>query len=367
MSGTSGDGASLALASFPGRGFRLLGHATYPYPRKLADRLQDLPALRVAEASSLHFELGRDFARAAVRFLAERRVRTSRLRVVGCHGHTFYHGPRDRVPSTFQAGETSFLAAALGADVVSDFRSADVAAGGQGAPLLPFFDEFFFGGGPVRALQNIGGISNVAVVGKELARPIAFDNGPGNCLMDWAARKVSGGALRCDVSGRLAKKGRIDFAWVRSAAKRGYFTLPPPKSAGREIFNGSWLSPGLRAGLKKNPEDVLATLTYLTAFAIRDSYRRFLRGTAFPEEVVVSGGGALNPVLMAHLRDLFSPVPVLSIERFGMHPQAKEPLAFAFFAWRAVHGRVNHLPAATGAREALVLGKITPARRRGRQ
>ncbi len=240
--------------------------------------------------------------------------------------------------------------------MVADFRPRDIAAGGEGAPLVPYFDQAFFGRGPARALQNIGGIANVTVVGRRL-NPLAFDTGPGNCLMDLMAARISRGRLRYDPSGRLARRGRIDQAAAARCLRHPYFRRRPPKSTGRELFNGAWLREMFGRRVAAQPVDVLATVTYVTARSIADSYHRFIPHRL--REVIVSGGGLYNHTLMAHLRTSLAPIPVRSIEAYGIPAQAKEPVAFAYLALRALRGRINHLPGTTGARHARVLGSLT--------
>lgn len=356
MSGTSCDGISCALAEFKGKKVRVLAEKTTPYPRRLARVLHRSGALPARELSSLNMELGGLFAQSALRLLKSARVPAGRIAVIGSHGHTVYHGPNDPVPSTLQIGEASVIAELTGIPVVADFRPRDIAAGGQGAPLVPFFDEAFFGGGPARALQNIGGIANVTFVGRGIATQ-AFDTGPGNCLIDMAAGYASRGSLRFDAGGHMALRGRIDHRAVARLWRLPYFRLRPPKSTGRELFNEQLLRQTFGSQLKRAPLDALATITYFTAHSIAESYRRF-----FPHrlnEVIVSGGGARNRTLMRHLTRLLAPAAVHSIERYGIPAQAKEPVAFAFLALTAVKGRANHLPAATGAKKARVLGALT--------
>ncbi len=362
MSGTSADGCSAVLAAFNKKFYRVLEYKTYSYPLALSIRVLRAAELSVPSLSSLNFELGNLHARFVQDLLKRRKISASRISVIGSHGQTVYHGPSDPFPSTLQIGEPSLIAERTGVTVVADFRPRDLAAGGQGAPLIPYFDQYFFGSGPVRAMQNIGGISNVCVVGKGIGSPIAFDNGPGNCLMDWAVRKIFRGRLGYDANGALARKGVVDLKSVQLLARHPYFSKRPPKSTGREIFNESFVPSPLRKRLGKNPEDIVATLNYFTAFTIADSYKRFILNHHMPAEVVVSGGGAYNKTLMLHLESLLYPIPVVSIEKDGVPAQAKEPLAFAFFALRAIEGKVNHLPGSTGARRACILGKIVPGR-----
>ncbi len=360
MSGTSCDGVSVALVQFHGRSLRVLAESTRPYPIRFARTLQRAQTLTAPGLSALNMELGERFGRAALALLSTTRVSRHRVAVIGSHGHTGYPGPRDRTPSTLQLGEPAVIAERTGLPVVADFRMRDMAAGGEGAPLIPAFDEAFFGHGPVRALQNIGGIANVTVVGRGL-RPLAFDTGPGNCLIDFVVRRASRGRLRFDANGHLARRGRIDHRAVERLWRHPYFRLPPPKSTGRELFNEGWLRDTLGPRYAAVPEDALATLTYFTAYSLAESLRRFVPHR--PRELIVSGGGVRNRTLMDHLTRLVAPARVHSIERYGIPAQAKEPAAFAWLALRAWRGRTNHLPRTTGARRTCVLGAMTPGHR----
>ncbi len=372
MSGTSADGVSLALASFQGRKIKVLAHQTYPYASSLRKVLMEAGNLKTPGISKLNVTLGNYFADCAVRFIKKSRQKSSKIAVIGSHGHTVWHAPTH----TLQIGEPSFIAERTGIPVVADFRMRDIAAGGEGAPLIPFFDDYFFGSGPLRALQNIGGIGNVTLVGTtpvpvpnvpgskstpvplnpvhlEPVPKLAFDTGPGNCLMDWAVQKMTKGKMSYDRGGKIAASGSVHAKAVVEMSRHPYFLKRPPKSTGRELFNASFIP---RVLLKERPENLVATLTYFTAHTIYESYQRFLPPNL--PEIIVSGGGALNPVLMKLLKKLFAPAPVRTIEEYGIPAQAKEPAAFAFFALRALEGKINHAPSGTGARRACILGKI---------
>jgi len=355
MSGTSCDGVSAALVEFRGRRFRLLGSKTFPYPPPVPQVLHRAGELSTRGVAQLHALLGELLALAALRLLRQARMPPKTVAVIGSHGHTVYHGPSDPIPCTLQLGDPSIIAERTGRPVVADFRTRDVAAGGQGAPLVPYFDDEFFGGGPPRALQNIGGIANVTVVGRG-RKPLAFDTGPGNGLIDTVVRRASGGRRAFDAGGKRAARGRIDEAAVRRMWAHPYFRRRPPKSTGRELFNDRFLTDAFGRRWAR-PQDVLATVTYFTAFSIAESYRRFV--PAGLREVIVSGGGAKNRTLMTHLRTLLRPTPVRSIERYGLPAQAKEPVAFAFLALRALQGRINHVPSTTGASGPRILGSLT--------
>jgi anhydro-N-acetylmuramic acid kinase len=363
MSGTSADGVSAALVSFSGPRLKTLGSLTLPYPRPIAGKVLDPEELSLAEISALDFSIGEVFAQAALRLLAQTKTRPDRVTVIGSHGQTLHHSPRTRPAHTLQLGKAAVIAERTGITVVSDFRPRDIAAGGEGAPLLPFFDQAFFGGGPARALQNIGGIANVSIVGRGIKRPLAFDNGPGNTLLDWAVRKITHGRQAFDRGGALALRGMVRMEWIRAMNRHPYFRRPPPKSTGKELFNPDFLPEGFRKFMKKSPHDALRTLAYFTAYTIAESYRRFVLPRHAPKEMIVSGGGVLNAALLHDLASLLPLMKIVPISEYGIGPQDKEPAAFAFFALEAVRGRVNHLPEGTGARRAAVLGKITPGLR----
>lgn len=351
MSGTSADGVSAVIASFKGRTFELEAFENYPYPSQLRKKVLNALQLKTPELAHLHSELGSFFAQAALRTMRKQK----KIQVIGSHGQTVYHAPRHKFPVTLQIGDPSVIAERTGVPVASDFRSLDVASGGEGAPLIPFFDEYFFGGCPVRALQNIGGIANVTVVGKGV-KTLAFDTGPGNCLMDLVVERVTKGRKCFDDGGKLARQGEVRQDWVLKLWRHPYFKQKPPKSTGRELFNWDFLKKVCGNDLLAKPWDALATLNFFTAFSIFESIKKF--SPKKPQEVIVSGGGAKNRVLMEHLTVLFAPVPVVTIESYGISAQAKEPLAFAFFGLRTLQKKINHLPHTTGARRARVLGQL---------
>jgi len=363
MSGTSCDGISAAFAEFSRSRFRVEAYRTFPYPPPLRALLHRARELTTPGISELNMRLGELLAQAAVRVLATARVSATSVAVIGSHGHTVYHGPTDPTPSTLQLGEPAIIAERTGIPVVANFRMRDLAAGGQGAPLVPAFDLAYFGRAPSRALHNIGGIANVTLVGRRTT-PLAFDTGPGNCLIDTVAYRISRGRLLYDRDGRLAARGRIDQAAIRRMWTHPYFRRHLPKSTGVEMFHDAWLQEIFDRGWIRRGPDVLATVTYFTAFSMAHSYHRFIPVPL--HEVIVSGGGALNRTLMQHLRDLLRPIPVRSSAHYGLHPQAKEAVAFAYLALQAIRGRPNHVPATTGARAMRLLGTIIPGNRRVR-
>lgn len=360
MSGTSADGVSAALASFKAHTFKFIGAAHADYPADIVGQIRRGPDLTAREVSQLNVRIGEVFAHAALKVLKKTHTNAADVACIGSHGQTIYHGSTDTPKNTLQIGDPAIIAERTGIHTVSHFRQRDIAAGGEGAPLVPFFDAYFFGTGPLRAMQNIGGIGNVAVVGKGIDVPLAFDTGPGNGLMDAAVREISGGTENQDTAGHRAKRGVIAMEAIEAMMKNDYFKRPPPKSTGLEQFGRGFMMDHVGPLLKDRPDDALATLNYYTCIAIQESYRRFVFPKHKIEEIVVSGGGVHNKVLMKKLECLFAPIPVLSIDDLGLPAQAKEPVAFAFFGLRALHGKVNHLPAGTGASRPCVLGSITP-------
>jgi anhydro-N-acetylmuramic acid kinase len=340
MSGTSADGVSLAAIRL-GKGLEFLAYRTFPYPKSLRDRILRARELRTPELSELHGDLGRRFAACAKTFIGKGRVD-----VIGSHGQTVWHEPGRH---TLQLGEASHIAEATGVPTVCDFRPADIAAGGQGAPLVPFFDRYLFG---VRnaATLNLGGIANVTVLSKV---PAGFDTGPGNCLIDEAMR-IAYGKPR-DTGGRVAASGQIDRALL-ARLDDPWLRKPPPKSTGRERFSREYLLDRCGRALKRKPADVVATLTLFTAKTVGDAIGRFVKRPL--QEVIVSGGGMYNKTLMDQLEWTLWPAVPRPITVYGIHPLAKEPAAFALLAAETLRGRPGNLPSVTGARRAVVLGKV---------
>ncbi len=350
MSGTSADGVTAALVSLSQSGLRVLRHRTYPYPASLKKRVLGAPFLSVAELSRLNAELGESFAAAALKIAGR-----SRPAFIGSHGQTVWHGPNAVPPNTLQIAEPAIIAERTGLTVVADFRPRDLAAGGQGAPLVPAFDLFLYGRGALRAVVNIGGIANATVLGRGKIHA-AFDAGPGNALLDEAVRRATGGRRHYDSGGRLAAAGRVDETKLARLLKHPYFLRPAPKSLDRSTFGPALLDKFYPRLSKKNLPDALATLTEFTA---RSLWLTVLENSPGPlSEVVVSGGGALNRHLMRRLRALFAPARVGATD---LPVMAKEAACFAWLAARALDGLPGNAPAATGARGPRVLGKIIPA------
>ncbi len=376
MSGTSADGVDAAVVRLdgapPALEWKLLAHTHSPHPPALRDEI--FACFRpetgnVERLCALNFSLGRAFAAAALYAIVAAGLTPTQAALIGSHGQTVWHIPDGRAASTLQIGEPAVIAELTGITTVSNFRTRDMAAGGQGAPLVARVDALLFGHGRLhRALQNIGGIANVTwVPAGDAEAALAFDTGPGNMLIDDAAQRATGGALDYDRDGTLAAAGRVDEGWLAELLAHPYFRRPPPKTTGRELFGRQYgaelWARGQARGLRG--EDIIATLTALTARSIAAAYRNFL--PAFPDEVIVSGGGARNPVLLRQLAFALAevagsqPAPrVVTSDELGLPVEAKEAVAFAVLAYETWHGRPGNLPAATGARRPVVLGSITP-------
>ncbi|MBD3577060.1 MULTISPECIES: anhydro-N-acetylmuramic acid kinase [Streptomyces] len=371
MSGTSYDAVDAAAAdlslSADGGTLRLtpLGMVSAPYPEEVRGALAAaLPpaATTLAEVCRLDTRIGEAFAAAAAR--ADRQLCGGRAELVASHGQTVFHWAQDgRVHGTLQLGEPAWIAERTGCPVVSGFRPRDVAAGGQGAPLVSLVDVMLLRGRPgVPAALNIGGIANVTVV-RPGGGAVAFDTGPGNALIDAAVRELTGGRLGYDRDGLLAAAGRVDEELLGRLAADPYYRLAPPRTTGKELFHAGYLREHLAAGGGRGApaaEDLAATLTLLTARTVAEALRP-LGAT----EVFASGGGVRNPTLMGMLRAELGPsgAAVRGSEELGLPAAAKEAYAFAVLGWLTLHGLPGNAPDCTGAGGPRVLGSLTPGRR----
>ena len=366
MSGTSADGIDAALVEVEGAGpgtrVNLLAFQTLPMHNTLRQGVFSLfgPEATLDELCQLNVALGEAFAQAALEVIRTAGLAPRAVDLIGSHGQTVRHLPKGSPASTLQIGEPAVIAQHTGIPTIADFRPADMALGGQGAPLVPLVDFLLFGHGlRGRALLNIGGIANATILpaGGEAAQAWAFDLGPGNALIDGAAVRFSGGREPCDRDGRGAAAGQVDEALLTELLAHEFLYLPPPKSTGREQFGAAFLEE-LFSRHRLEPADWLATLTAFTARSIAEGLARFALGRTAVDEVWVSGGGAHNPVLMARLRADLPGMKVGSLDELGIPVDAKEAVAFAVLANETLMERPGNLPAATGARGPAVLGKI---------
>jgi anhydro-N-acetylmuramic acid kinase len=381
ISGTSADGIDVALARVSGAPPRLRTRlekwTTILYPTAVRREI-----LRVAEGgpassgaiSQLNFLVGEWFAEAALRACRRFRVRAAAVNLIGSHGQTIYHqGQPSRllgkpIASTLQIGEPAIIASRTGVPTVADFRPADMAAGGQGAPLVPFLDFLLYRDERRgRVALNIGGIANVTVIpaGAGPEDVMAFDTGPGNMVVDALVERITSGSQNYDRGAQLASRGRMIPRLAKRLLRDPYFRQPPPKSAGREQYGHVYAEKLLRLARGAAPEDVIATATLLTPLSILDVLHRFVFPRTRIDELVISGGGAHNPLMVAQLEAGLGRVRLRRAEEFGAPADAKEAFAFAVLAHETWHGRAANLPAATGANRSAILGKVVyPPRRR---
>lgn len=402
MSGTSADGIDACLVEIFGNGLHtrinLLAFETCAYDNPTRTAILDVchpETGTVDKVCRLNFYLGKLFAKAAKSIANKALIPINDIDLIGSHGQTIYHLPEratlkkteDRskkleagckkqeareevdllfIPSTLQIGEPSIIAQETGVTTVADFRPRDMAAGGQGAPLVPYVDFLLFRDGETgRALQNIGGIANVTVLPQncKISDVIAFDTGPGNMIIDHIAALLTNGAARFDDGGELAAKGSVDNHLLAVLLSHPYLSKPPPKTTGREEFGKSFADKLYKdakcSGI--NDVDILATVTAFTAYTIADSYKRWILHNYQLAEIIISGGGCRNNTLIKFLRQYINPaIQIHTTDKYGISPVAREALAFAILANEAIFGNPNNVPNVTGARESVVMGKIIP-------
>jgi anhydro-N-acetylmuramic acid kinase len=384
ISGTSADGVDAAVVRVKGTGrslaLEVLDTRTMDYPNDLKNRVLAAAAAPASEITALHSELGEFFAAAALQSIEAAGLKPEAVHVLGSHGQTVFHCPPDRQAetcgATLQLGDGCVLARGTGVLTVSDFRAADMASGGEGAPLVPYLDWALFHklDGATVAL-NLGGIANVTFVpgagdavrdappaeGSPVpADLIGFDTGPANMALDALASRLLPGAPACDRDGKATAKGKVDERLLAGLLEDPFFKRPPPKSTGRESFGAPYLERMLREGEGLPPEDLLATAAALVAETIAAAVRDFLDPELFPPaRIVVSGGGVHNCALMAMLDERFYPIPILTSSAFGVPVDGKEAVLFAVLAAETIAGTPTGIPAVTGASRPCVLGKIS--------
>ena len=354
MSGTSLDGVDAVLAEFTDGRLQLAADAYVPFDETLQRELLALNSAgqnEIERAALAGNELARKYAAAVAAVLARSKIPASSVRAIGCHGQTIRHRPGRGY--TTQIGNAALLAELTGITVVADFRSRDVASGGQGAPLAPgFHADTFTHATEDRVVINLGGIANLTYLPHD-GEAIGFDSGPGNCLLDlWTKRHIG---TPHDVGGGWAAAGRAIPDLLERLLQEPYFAAAPPKSTGRDLFNDAWLAKELRGG--ENAQGVQATLLELTARSLANAITRHCAGA---RRLIVCGGGAKNAALMRRLAELAAPAPVETSDRHGIDPQLVEAAAFAWLARRALNGQAGNLPSVTGARGSRVLGAIYP-------
>ncbi|GJQ23804.1 anhydro-N-acetylmuramic acid kinase [Candidatus Brocadia sapporoensis] len=389
MSGTSADGIDACLVEISGNGIHtkihILDFETYPYDNATRTAIFEtcnLTTGTVDKVCYLNFYLGKLFANAAKSLVKKTSASLADIDFIGSHGQTIYHLPDKAIidttrdlkkdlwglpflPSTLQIGEPSVIAQETGITTVADFRPRDVAAGGQGAPLVPYADFILFRDKEKgRALQNIGGIANVTFLPSNCSidEIVAFDTGPGNMVIDHITQIVSNNRHHFDDGGKLAARGKVNDRLLASLLAHPYISKPPPKSTGREEFGKPFADNLYKNAVLSGIEDmdILATATAFTARTIADSYKQWILTKHHISEIIISGGGIHNATLIKFLiHYLPSTMKIYPISDFGIASNAKEALAFAILANETISGNPNNIPSVTGAKEAVIMGKIT--------
>jgi len=379
MSGTSADAIDVALARISGApphlNAKLLNHTSISFPARLRKeilRVAEQRPISTGDLSQLNFRLGEVFAEAALTACRRFRVSPKKIALIGSHGQTIFH-QGCRVPylgrptaSTLQIGEPSIIAARTGITTIADFRPPDIAQGGQGAPLVPYADYLLYRHEKLgRVSLNLGGIANITIIpaGAKPAQILAFDTGPANMLIDALVARFTHGRQRYDKNARLAQQGRSIPALLNELMRDPYLKLAPPKSTGREYYGHAYLENILRLGRRYNtkPNDLIRAATIFTALSIVDALNRFVLRKTKIRQLIVSGGGARNPLIMGQISAALPRIQIVPSSQLGVLEDAKEAFAFAILAYETFHGRPSNLPSATGARRPAILGKISYA------
>ncbi|MFA6990196.1 MAG: anhydro-N-acetylmuramic acid kinase, partial [Candidatus Gastranaerophilaceae bacterium] len=344
--------------------FEVISSIVFDYPENVKTLIFSLfkDNVNIKDLCSLNFIIGEYFAQAALTVCENAGININNIDIIGSHGQTIYHLPTTEklnnypLKSTLQIGELSIIAERTGVTTVADFRPADIAAGGEGAPLVCFADEIIFKDKTVsRAIQNIGGIGNVTVVSPN-CDSFAFDTGPGNVLIDYFTNKFFN--MSYDRNGDIAKSGKIDTEWLNWLLENPYLKLKPPKTTGRELFGENYAE-SILSNAPYKPEDVIATITAFTAKTIKNAYTDFVFPKTKIDEIVLGGGGAYNKTLISLLNKEFDyNIKIKTHEDFGISNKFKEAIAFALLAYTSYYGIPNNVPSCTGAIKKVVLGKI---------
>lgn len=351
MSGTSIDEVDACLALIkPDFSFEIIDTISVDFKEKTQKKIYNLANNNgyVKDVCKMNFKLGKLFGKTA-NALMEKSKETADI--ISSHGQTIWHKPSK---STLQIGDISVIAQKTGVLTIGDFRPADIAQGGEGAPLVCFADEIIFQRNIPRAIQNIGGIGNVTIISPE-NDTFAFDTGPGNMLMDYFARKLFN--QECDFNGDIAAKGTIDESWLSNLLKEGFYKKLPPKTTGREMFSENYAQEILLSA-PENKYDIMATITALTAKSIQMAYEDFVLPKVNIRQAVIGGGGAYNKELMKMLREYLPNIEICSHEDFNIPNKYKEALAFAILGYATYYKIPNNLPSCTGAKSPVIMGKM---------
>ena len=363
-SGTSMDAIDALCVKVLGAGpevrVEALGFAMIPYPDEVREILLQAPNLSLADVAWLDVRLGQLFGDAVAHAAERAGLSVAEVELIGSHGQTVFHAGRQspKGPASLQIGSLDVIAERTGAVVIGDFRSRDIAAGGAGAPLMPYLDWIMFRERPRTVCLNLGGIAAVTAVSEELDDCISFDVGPGNIALDILATRLTQGEESYDPGGRLAAEGHVDAILLDRLLAHPFLHSEPPKSAGRKDFGLAFVEKILAQSEHLALQDILATLCRFVAQSITWSIKEHLAIDGGPRELVISGGGVRNVTILHHLRQLLSPVPVTTLDSYGYDPDAKEALLFALLANEGLAGGATNIPRSTGARWPVPLGHI---------
>ncbi|MFD2616150.1 anhydro-N-acetylmuramic acid kinase AnmK [Terrilactibacillus laevilacticus] len=370
MTGTSVDGVDAALVNICGYGkgskIKLIHSKTFDFPDEIKNEIflaMDIEKSNVELICSLNYKLGQLFANCVQKLCHEASVKVSDLTAIGSHGQTIYHIPNplaSNMSSTLQLGEPAIIAYETNTTVISNFRAMDMAAGGVGAPLVPYTDYILYGNNQFgRTLQNIGGIGNVTVLPKncELEDVFAFDTGPGNMIIDSLCNKLLNESF--DKDGKYGSKGKVQKHIVDTWMKMDYFMKTPPKATGRELFGEHFVEQELKKYPGISSEDWIATATYFTAKSIAHAYLNYVFPNVEIDEIIIGGGGSYNPTLIQMLKNLLPNYTIKTQEDIGFSSSSKEAIAFAILANETLHRKPSNVPKATGAKQHVVLGQFT--------
>ena len=364
MSGTSIDSIDACLIRiYNDLSYKILDSYSLDYPESVREKLLNLANNKgdIKDVCFMNFVTGELFAKTANELIKKSGIKKEDVNFISSHGQTICHIPEiqtiDNIStrSTLQIGDISVISHKTGIMTIGDYRPKDMAANGQGAPLVPFADKILFRDSKNRLIQNIGGISNVTVISKD-CNTFAFDNGPGNMLIDYFVNKLF--SLPYDKNGDIAGKGNIDSKWLEDLLKEPYYLKNPPKTTGRELFNGSYAE-NIYLKAPKNKYNVISTITYLSAKVISDSYKKFIFPKTSIDEVVIGGGGAFNKTLIKYLSELLPDIKIKTHSDFNIPDKLKECIAFAYLGYFTFNKKVNNLPECTGADTEVIMGKIS--------
>jgi anhydro-N-acetylmuramic acid kinase len=379
MSGTSADGVDVAICEINGKpgamDTKIIAGQTYPYDSEMRQRILDscdIQLSHVNQIAQLNVDLAKLFADCTLNLIKSEGMSPDQIDLIGSHGQTLWHNvlPNGQVSASLQIVEPSVIAEQTGITTISNMRARDIAAGGQGAPLTGYVDWLLLRHETHwRAVQNIGGMGNVTFLpplNDTTTKPISFDTGPGNALLDVAVGYSTNGKQTYDRGGKLAKQGRINEEWLDDLLQHPYYQRDYPKTTGREMFGTEAALQLIQDAKKRNLGDheIISTLTALTATNIADAYQRF--APAQIKELILGGGGQHNPVIVGMLKTLLAPATIMTHEEIGISSDFKESLVFAVLAYETWHGRIGTLPSLTGAKHATILGQITPGTNYGK-